>query len=185
MPITRRSFLRQVLVGGVTAVMIPWAVPASVLGAIHQKELSGRLSVCNMHTGESLCLRYLGLDGRWAPNALSRLNRLFRCHYDDAVREVDPAIFVLLDKIHTRLAACKRPINLISGYRSPEYNQLLLSMGRGVAKQSYHLKGMAADIQIEGISIKRLWEEAKRLKEGGVGQYSQFVHVDVGPVRCW
>ena len=185
MPITRRSFLKHLLVGGATAVMVPWTVPASVLGAIRQKELSGRLFLRNMHTGESFCLRYLGANGRWAPNALSRLNRLFRCHYNDAVRQVDPGLFLLLDKIHTRLAAGKRPMNLISGYRSPEYNQLLLSMGRGVAKESYHLKGMAADIRIEGISIRRLCEEAKRVKEGGVGQYSRFVHVDVGPVRCW
>lgn len=185
MPITRRSFLKQACLGCATALMIPWAVPASALGAIHQKEISGRLSVYNMHTGESLCLCYLGSNGRWVPNALSRLNRLFRCHYNDAVRQVDPALFLLMDRIHTRLGAGRRPMNLISGYRSPEYNQRLLSMGRKVARQSYHLKGMAADIQIEGISVRRLSEEAKRLGKGGVGLYSQFVHVDVGPVRCW
>jgi uncharacterized protein YcbK (DUF882 family) len=76
-------------------------------------------------------------------------------------------------------------MNLISGYRSPEYNQLLLFMGRGVSRQSYHLKGMAADIQIEGISVRRLSEEARWLRVGGVGLYSEFVHVDVGPIRCW
>jgi len=60
-----------------------------------------------------------------------------------------------------------------------------MSKGNRVVRTSYHLKGMAADIQIKGVSFRRLSEEAKRIEGGGVGLYSRFVHVDVGPVRYW
>jgi len=185
MPISRRSFLKQVLIGGATALTIPWLAPPLAQGRVQREEISGRLSVKNSHTDESLRIRYLRSDGKWVPEALWRLNHLFRCHYDDQVKPIDPALFLLIDRIHTRLGAGRRPLCLISGYRSPEYNQLLMSKGNRVVRTSYHLKGMAADIQIKGVSFRRLSEEAKRIEGGGVGLYSRFVHVDVGPVRYW
>jgi len=165
--------------------MIPWFAVSPVQGKTRRADISGRLSVYNAHTEEFLRVRYLDHDGNWVPEALSNLNRLFRCHYNHTVKPIDPSLFLLMDRIHTRLGAGRRPLRLISGYRSPEYNDLLLSRGSRVAKESYHLKGMAADIQIKGIKLKRLCKAAKRIEGGGVGLYSKFVHVDVGPVRCW
>jgi uncharacterized protein YcbK (DUF882 family) len=45
----------------------------------------------------------------------------------------------------------------------------------------------AIDIRIPGVSTLALDEAALSLHAGGVGYYpvSQFVHVDVGPVRQW
>jgi uncharacterized protein YcbK (DUF882 family) len=45
----------------------------------------------------------------------------------------------------------------------------------------------AIDIKIPGVSTIALRDAALSLKAGGVGYYplSQFVHVDVGPVRHW
>jgi uncharacterized protein YcbK (DUF882 family) len=45
----------------------------------------------------------------------------------------------------------------------------------------------AIDIRVPGVSTERLRDAALSLHEGGVGYYpkSQFVHVDVGPVRQW
>jgi uncharacterized protein YcbK (DUF882 family) len=54
-----------------------------------------------------------------------------------------------------------------------------------VAKKSYHLKGMAADIAIKGISLQQIRDEAVTLAQGGVGDYDKFIHVDIGPVRTW
>ncbi|MCF8142373.1 MAG: DUF882 domain-containing protein [Deltaproteobacteria bacterium] len=185
MPISRRSFLKQALFGGATALTIPWLAASPAQSRTQREEISGRLSVTNTHTDESLLIRYLDADGKWIPDALWRLNHLFRCHYSDRVKPIDPDLFLLMDRIHTRLGAGRRPLNLISGYRSPEYNRLLMSKGRGVVKRSYHLKGMAADIQIRGVSLTGLCREAKQIQGGGVGLYSEFVHVDIGPVRCW
>ena len=57
----------------------------------------------------------------------------------------------------------------------------------GVAKNSLHIKGWAADIHVPGVALKKLHEYAVSLKAGGVGYYpsSGFVHVDVGRVRYW
>jgi len=185
MPISRRSFLKQVAMGGAAALLFPGLSALPAEGSIRRREISGRLLVINAHTDESLSVQYLNNAGRWIPSALSRLNHLFRCHYDDRVKSIDPSLFMLLDRIHTRLGAGNRPLELISGYRSPAYNQLLMSRGSGVVGKSYHLKGMAADIHIPGLSLETLRDEAKQLQAGGVGLYSQFVHVDVGPVRYW
>jgi len=185
MLLSRRSFLKQIMIGSAGAVTIPWLAAPAVWSRTLRQEISGRLSVVNTHTDESLCIRYLGRDGNWDPGALAELNHLFRCHYNDQAKQIEPGLFVLMDRIHTRLGAGRRPFHLISGYRSPEYNRRLMAKGRGVAKRSYHLKGMAADIQIEGVPLRRVCQEAKRIERGGVGSYARFVHVDVGPVRSW
>jgi hypothetical protein len=45
---------------------------------------------------------------------------------------------------------------------------------------------MAADIRIQGISSRRVWEYVRRLGFGGTGYYQgAWVHVDVGPARFW
>jgi uncharacterized protein YcbK (DUF882 family) len=83
------------------------------------------------------------------------------------------------------LGANERPFLLYSGYRSKNYNKLLKASDAEVAKNSYHMKGTAADISIDGVSLKHLRRAAESLKCGGVGDYDDFVHLDVGPVRCW
>ncbi len=185
MPLSRRSFLKQIMIGSAAAVTIPWLAAPSAWSRPPRHEISGRLYVYNTHTDESLSIRYLGRDGNWDLEALAELNHLFRCHYNDQVKQIDPGLFALMDRIHTCLKAGKRPLQLISGYRSPEYNRLLMAKGRGVARRSYHLRGMAADIHIEGTSPRKVCQEAKRIGKGGVGSYTRFVHVDVGPVRSW
>jgi uncharacterized protein YcbK (DUF882 family) len=59
--------------------------------------------------------------------------------------------------------------------------------GEGVAKHSYHIKGMAVDLRSEGRSLEQVREAALSLQCGGVGYYprSSFVHVDCGPIRRW
>ncbi|MCF8028689.1 MAG: DUF882 domain-containing protein [Desulfobacteraceae bacterium] len=180
MNISRRSFLKQAA-AGTFACMLPWPAWAG----IGRREVSGILWVQNIHTGESLRIRYLDGRGNWVAGAREKLDRMFRCHYNGTVKPIEPSLYLLIDRIHTRLGAGRRPVRLISGYRSPEYNRLLRARGSGVAKNSYHLKAMAADIHISGINNRRLYQAARAIKAGGAGSYSEFVHVDVGPVRFW
>ena len=76
---------------------------------------------------------------------------------------------------------------VISGYRSSEYNRLRRKQSRQVGEKSFHLQGKAIDLRIEGVTITALHDYIKGLKAGGVGFYpdSQFVHMDVGPIRTW
>ena len=57
----------------------------------------------------------------------------------------------------------------------------------GVAKKSQHIQARAIDIRVPGVETRQLRDVALSLHRGGVGYYpvSQFVHVDVGPVRTW
>lgn len=80
------------------------------------------------------------------------------------------------------------PIYINSGYRSPEHNRKI-----GGAPNSFHVKGQAADIRPTRYRDPEKWKRALgRLKiianrrcKGGVGFYSSFVHVDLGPERRW
>lgn len=184
-PISRRSLLKRALAGGAAALVLPWWAALPARAGIPGEEVSGRIAVVNLHTNESLRIRYREKDGRFIPRALARLDHLFRCHYNGKEMPIDPALYVMIDRIHTRLGAGQRPLLLISGYRSPEYNRLLHARSSGVARKSYHLKGMAADIRIKGIRLDRIRQEALALAQGGVGAYDQFIHVDLGPVRTW
>ena len=80
-----------------------------------------------------------------------------------------------------------QPFNIISGYRSPKTNAFLRRRSSGVAANSFHMYGKAADVRVPGCSLSLLRRVAMDLTEGGVGYYprSNFVHVDVGPVRFW
>lgn len=148
-------------------------------------QCSGRLSVYNMHTDESLTVCYLKRNKQFDPTALNQLDHLFRCHYTGKVHHINPELFLLLDTVRSQLGANERPFRLVSGYRSLEYNRLLRARSGLVAKKSYHLRGMAADIQLDGVELTAISDVAKRLNVGGVGNYEQFVHLDVGPVRHW
>lgn len=76
------------------------------------------------------------------------------------------------------------PIN--SGYRTPEYNKAI-----GGAKNSAHLKAMAADITQKYMTPKQLKAriesliKAGKMSDGGIGLYPGFVHLDVSTPRRW
>lgn len=143
------------------------------------------LSFYNLHTSERLKTTYWA-EGQYIPESLEGINRLFRDHRNGQVYKIDPQLLDTLHELRTKLESTE-PFELISGYRSSATNSVLRSQGHGVAENSLHTKGMAADIRIPGRSLILLRKAALSLKAGGVGYYpeSQFVHVDVGRVRTW
>jgi uncharacterized protein YcbK (DUF882 family) len=156
-------------------------------GRIAQAGISGarRLSFYSLHTQESLSTVFRQ-DGRLVPAALSEIDWHLRDFRTGDVHVMDPD---LLDLLHWlgRAMAYEGPIHVISGYRSPETNAMLAAQSGGVAKNSYHVRGMAIDIRLPGRSLREVQRAALDLARGGVGFYprSDFVHVDTGPVRSW
>lgn len=117
--------------------------------------------------------------------ALAGICRVFDapCQSDDTALSLRLVEF--LDLLQDRLSPGGR-MTITSGYRSPQYNRKLRSGGRLAAKASLHQYGMAADLILEGVPARRLWEYVKALGFGGAGYYhGQTVHIDVGPARSW
>jgi uncharacterized protein YcbK (DUF882 family) len=180
---TRREAVK-LLLKSIALASVP-CIPHLAFSSTVSKFCSGKLNVFNAHTNESLKLRYLDMRGNFDSDALDALDHLFRCHHNDKVHRIDRGLYVLLDAVRTKLGATGRRYRIYSGYRSPEYNMLLRKKSRAVAKNSYHLKGMAADIALEGVRLNDLHRMGLKFKKGGVGKYSRFIHLDVGPFRAW
>lgn len=151
------------------------------------------LRLHHLHTGEDLDVVYR-IGDTYIPSALAELNHFLRDHRTQAVSHYDPREFDLLHNVLARLGRPNATIDVVCGYRTPWSNNFLRTRGgttsprfTGVAQHSQHMLAKAIDIRIPGVSTRALDRAALSLHEGGVGYYpvSQFVHVDVGPVRQW
>lgn len=73
-----------------------------------------------------------------------------------------------------------KKLTVSSGYRSPQLN----SKVPGAAKNSFHIKGLAVDLQSKYISPGELANQIEKLisqgkiKQGGLGRYSSWTHYD-------
>ncbi|MGI2260841.1 DUF882 domain-containing protein [Shewanella sp. GXUN23E] len=176
---SRRKTLK-LLGGAALATVLP-----GVANASRSTRGSRFLNMVNLHTGD----RYQGdywLDGAYQQGALEKFNYVLRDHRDNIVAPIDTRVFDILHLLQLKLAK-DGEFEIISGYRSPHTNAMLAARSNGVAKQSYHMKGMAVDIRMPGVKLATLRDVAKSLNAGGVGYYpsSDFVHIDCGPVRYW
>ena len=162
-----------------------FAVPALGLTAARADTGSRRVALYNLHTGESLTTTYWE-DGAYVPDALSEVNHVLRDFRTGDAHPIDPRLLDLLDRLSARVET-RGPFHVISGYRSPRTNAMLHENSAGVASKSLHMQGMAIDIRLADLDLAELHLAALALKGGGVGYYpsSNFVHVDVGPVRRW
>ena len=174
----RREFL--LLGAGATATLIVrtgFAMPNATL--------ERALGFYNTHTDEILETVYWA-QGKYQPEGLREINRILRDHRTGDVHHMDESLLDLLYLLQAKTGR-KNRFHIISGYRSPATNAMLSARSAGVAKRSYHMQGKAIDIRLPGYDLKKLHQAALALKAGGVGCYpsSNFIHVDVGPVRHW
>jgi uncharacterized protein YcbK (DUF882 family) len=172
--ISRRTFIQALTA---SAVFFPFS---KAFGSAPPERT---LSLYNVHTDESLEATYFS-EGSYDYEALEKINTLMRCHYSNEIKPIDTRLLDLLWDIRERTGKV-RQIEVISGYRSFEYNEYLRSKSRKVARDSYHRQGLATDFSMNGISRETLSKIARSLYAGGVGTYREFVHIDVGPVRYW
>ena len=146
------------------------------------------LHLHHLHTGESLDVVYR-VGNTYIPEAVEKLNYFLRDHRTNDVSQYDPKEFDLLHSVMAKLGKPNGVIDVVCGYRTPWSNAFLRSRGAvtGVAKNSQHMQAKAIDIRVPGVQTRTLRDVALSLRGGGVGYYpvSQFVHVDVGPVRKW
>lgn len=173
--------------------VVPGVMPEEIAasGATTEVPEDGKqyqLKMTNLHTGESLDIVYR-IGNTYVPEALEKLNYFLRDHYTQDVSNYDPKEFDVLHAMMARLGKLDSAIEIVCGYRTPETNAALRqnSPQTGVAEHSQHMEGHAIDLRVPGVTTARVRDAALSLQAGGVGYYpvSQFVHVDVGPVREW
>jgi len=153
--------------------------------SIFTQDSAKSLKFFNVHTGKHLNLTYYE-NGQYIDEALDEINIIMGDYRANEYTKIHRQLIDTLYDIK-KLSSSRKPINIISAYRSPKTNRLLRRTHRGVAKRSYHMSGMAIDINIEDVSLRNLKNAAMTLRKGGVGYYprSNFVHIDVGNFRTW
>jgi uncharacterized protein YcbK (DUF882 family) len=145
------------------------------------------LKLAHSHTGEMIDVVYR-IGDTYIPQALSQLNNFLRDSHNEEVSQYDPRTFDVLYTMLAKIGKSNGVIDVLSGYRSQETNDALRASGTtNAAEHSQHIQAKAVDLRVEGVPAPVLRDAAKSLEAGGVGYYpaSQFVHVDVGPVREW
>jgi uncharacterized protein YcbK (DUF882 family) len=179
---TRRSFLGL----GLLALSCSISAPVWAKGVLPSLKGGRRaLSFHNLHTDERLAVAYWK-DGVYDRAAWGKINHILRDHYSGETSVMNLGLMDLLHDLQSNLRN-DNTIEVISGYRSHATNLRLREASGGVARNSYHMRGMAIDVRVDGTSLPSLHQTALGMRRGGVGYYPQsdFVHLDVGPVRQW
>ena len=179
--LTRRGLL------GVFAAGLVAAAPtySNAFGFLRGAGDIRRVKMYSGRSGETVDAIYW-IDGKYIPEVLKEINHFMRDLRADATIKMNPVNLDIIAATHNLLDV-NEPYTLLSGYRSPATNAALRSRSSGVARNSLHMKGMAADLRLKSRSVNQMARAAEACSSGGVGRYSRsdFVHMDCGPVRSW
>ena len=145
------------------------------------------LSFHHTHSDENLTVTFKR-DGRYDDEGLKKLNHFLRDWRSQDQTTMDRHLFDILWEVYRDVDG-KKPIKIISAYRSPATNAMLRRRSSGVARHSQHTLGHAMDFYIPDVPLEQIRAAGLRLQRGGVGFYptsgSPFVHLDTGSVRHW
>ncbi len=177
--ITRREFLKAGAILTSTALLTPNALFS------YRMPVDRTLRFYNIHTGEYLKATYWAKD-HFVKSELEAIKYFLRDFRTGETKDVDIKLLDILYSIQL-IKDTTKPFKVISGYRSKKTNDMLRKKSEGVAKNSYHVKAQAIDINLPGTELKDLNKLARFLRRGGVGYYpkSGFMHIDTGPIRYW
>ena len=120
------------------------------------------------NTGKMIEVNLGGPGGEPDEASYRALRHELRCQRSGAESPIDPRLIEILHQISLNTG---QRIQVVSAFR-----------GLGPSGDfNYHVRGMAADIKVPGVSTEDLRDLAKSLGATGVGYYPtvQFVHVDV------
>ena len=145
------------------------------------------ISFYEIHTGRRITVTFKR-DGRFIPEAMKKINWFMRDWRRNVPTKMDPHLIDLVWQLHEE-SGSKKPVHVVSGYRSPKTNAALRRAGGGQAKRSQHMRGKAMDIHFPDVPMSEVRKLAFKLEVGGVGYYPTsaipFVHVDTARVRAW
>jgi len=188
-PPSRRQALRQL--GTAMGVAASGLALSSCLGGrrllpgFGQSDGERFLTLDNVNTKERMTVRYW-LNGAFDLQGLEAFSYMLRDHHANVMTPIDPSLADLV--WHMQQAVGHHgPVEVLSGYRSPETNRALRRRNRRAARNSMHMHGKAVDLRLPGVPVPDLKQVAIGMRAGGVGHYrrASYLHLDVGPVRTW
>jgi uncharacterized protein YcbK (DUF882 family) len=150
------------------------------------------LSVIRPASGERASVLYWK-DGEVIDSAYQELCHILRDVNGKAAMPIDPKLFETLWASQAFVAryGLDRPLEILSGYRTPASNARLREQGIPAARQSLHMSGKAADVRIAGLTEEVLGGLVRSFQKGGVGFYYRsgpkggWIHADTGLNRTW
>jgi len=105
----------------------------------------------------------------------------FKCHCSECRGEGYRIHLGLVGTLEEIAEHFKKPVKVIMGYWCEAYNDKLKK-----EKISFHVKGKAAHISIDGVPLNELFSFAENIPElNGIGLYPSegFIHVDTRPAE--
>lgn len=121
---------------------------------------------------------------RYSKGASKKLSKNFMltefdCHGAGCCRQtlVDSRLVVYLQAIRDHFG---KAVTLNSAYRCATHNKRV-----GGATASNHVKGMAADLTVKGVSPATVAKYAEHLGVKGIGLYNDFVHIDTRSAKSF
>jgi uncharacterized protein YcbK (DUF882 family) len=170
----------------VAAVLIAaWLAPNSTESAVANGD-TRTVVFSNDHTNEQGSFTYM-VNGVYDQGVLDKLNWFMRDWRLNEPTKMDPHLFDIVWEVY-RESGSTQPIDVLSGYRSPQTNAMLRRRSHQVAEHSQHMEGRAIDAHFVDVGPARIRDIAMRMQEGGVGFYPTgvtWVHIDSGSVRYW
>jgi uncharacterized protein YcbK (DUF882 family) len=132
---------------------------------------SGNIYLYRPVEKESLKINVFNPDGSYNVDALKAAWHMLRCRRTDTEKEMEPRLLAIISHVFDHFG--ERRIDVVSGFRNQRKTT------------SYHYKGTAADIRIEGVPARKLRAFVETLDAGGMGigiyPVTGFVHIDVRP----
>ncbi|WP_420541345.1 YcbK family protein [Planktotalea frisia] len=179
--VTRRGLLRAFA----ATVVVAAPTYSNAAGFLRGGGDIRRIKMYSGRTGERIDMIYW-VEGKYIKESVQEVHRFMRDWRTNDVKFIDLRTIDVMAAAHNLLDSSE-PYMLLSGYRSPKTNNMLRARSKGVAKNSLHMKGQAADLRLSSRSVSQVSRAAAACKGGGVGRYSgsNFVHMDCGPVRVW
>ncbi|WP_082552012.1 DUF882 domain-containing protein [Massilia sp. Root351] len=150
------------------------------------------ISVTRPASGEKASLLYWK-DGEMIDAAYQELCHLLRDVNGKETAPIDPKLLETLWGTQAFVAryGIESPVEILSGYRTPDSNKRLIEQGVPAARQSLHIQGKAADIRIRNLNAEVLGGLVRSFRQGGVGYYYRntpqggWIHADTGLKRTW
>jgi len=124
-----------------------------------------RLKMYSGRTGERMDTIYW-IEGQYIGEALAEINTFMRDWRNGKTINIDIRNIDIM-AASLRLLDVSEPYTLLSGYRSPETNAMLRARSSGVARNSLHMKGQAADLRLQSRSTSQMALPQRPLRNRG------------------